>query len=489
MRFDALPMKPLLHSGLTERTDSPLARRLRLAVFIEHDIVYRHFVQSHVFADLIAAHDVTFIFPEKGVTNKRLTVAVDAAELGASIEWVPVESDRIEVWRRLFQVSQLRWRPGSDWQQLRAVTRYVVGKRAAKLYTVLAFPGIYQLFKKWSLRRIAGMPTVLDGLLDRLQPDALVHPTVLEGLFINDVVALARARNIPSILIMNSWDNPATKRAVVGNPDHLLVWGPQTRDLAIRFMGIELGCVSCFGCAQFDIYRQVPRISRADFCAAHGIDPSKRILLYAGSSKGSDEFAHLQAIDAAIENGRLNNVVVVYRPHPWGRGGHKGERLLDHPWRHVRFESSMRGYLEDVRAGRKRIFLADYADTHDVLSSIDALVSPLSTILLEGVLHGKPVLCFLPDEKVGSSLHLQARHAHFDGMYQNPIFLKARGDAALIGKLEELMALVGDRGYAGSLQQTKDFFVAPHPEPYGPRLRRFVEEAVEAWAVSSRAST
>jgi hypothetical protein len=487
MRSDVLAMKPLQHSALTQGADSAPARRLRLAIFIEHDIVYRHFVQSGVFADLVVAHDVTFIFPEKGDANKRLTVTVDASELNACIERVPVESDRIALWRRLFQVSQLRWRPGPDWKQLRDVTRYVVGPRATKLYTVLALPGLYQLFKTWSVRRIAAMPTVLDGLLDRLRPDALIHPTVLEGLFINDVIALARARNIPSVLIMNSWDNPATKRAVIGNPDHLLVWGPQTRDLAIRFMGIEPDRVSCFGAAQFDIFRRSPRVSRADFCVAHGIDPRKRVLLYAGSSKGSDEFAHLQAIESAIDDGRLDDVAVVYRPHPWGRGGHKGERLLDHPWRHIRFDGSMRTYLEDVRGGRKGIHLADYADTHDVLSSIDALVSPLSTILLEGALHGKPVLCFLPDEREGSSLHLQARHAHFGAMYQNPVFLKAHGDAALIGKLEELMALVGDRAFAESLQQTNDFFVVSHAEPYGPRLRRFVEQTVEARAVTSRA--
>ena len=146
----------------------------------------------------------------------------------------------------------------------------------------------------------------------------------------------------------------------------------------------------------------------------------------------------------------------------------------------------MRSYLEDVRGGRKGIHLADYADTHDVLSSIDALVSPLSTILLEGALHGKPVLCFLPDEKEGSSLQMQARHVHFDAMYQNPIFLKAEGDAALIGKLVELVGLAGDRSFVKSVQRASDFFVEPHAQPFGSRLCRYVEQAVGGQAASAQ---
>jgi CDP-glycerol glycerophosphotransferase (TagB/SpsB family) len=135
----------------------------------------------------------------------------------------------------------------------------------------------------------------------------------------------------------------------------------------------------------------------------------------------------------------------------------------------------MRAYLEEIRAGKKRIYLADYADTHDVLSSVDALVSPLSTILLEGGIHGKPVLCFLPDEKEGSSLRLQKKLVHFDAMYADPLFLKAHGDAALVEKVAELMALVGSAEFSSRLQRACEYYVEPHDAAYSARLRSFVE--------------
>jgi hypothetical protein len=487
MQSEASVLKPF---GGAERQAQDGARRLRVAVFIDHDIVYRHFVHSRAFAGLNAAHDVTFVFPEKNADNKRLLTDVNPDEVGAAIDWMPIERERTAIWRRLFQVSQLRWRPGAEWRHLRAITRRLIGTRASQVYSVLGLPGLYQLFRGYSLRRLATMPTVLNDVIGRLQPDVIIHPTVLEGPFINDIVEQAERRGIPSILIMNSWDNPATKRAVVGNPTHLLVWGRQTSELAVRFMNIDPSRVTNFGAAQFDIFRKAPRLSREAFCLAHDIDPSKRVLLYAGSSKGSDEFAHLQSLETAIDDGTLPNVAVIYRPHPWGKGGYKGERLLDHPWRHVRIERSMRHYLELIRAGKKPIYLADYADTHDVLSSVDALVSPLSTIILEGGLHGKPVLCFVPDEKEGSSLKLQARLVHFDAMYEDPLFLKAHGDAALVENAVKLMALVGDAEFAAKLQKACDYFVERQTEPYPDRLRAFVEAAIgnAARPMTARAS-
>jgi hypothetical protein len=461
-----------------ETTAVPAAggARLTIAIFIEHDIVYRHFITSGVFADLAARHRVVFVFPEKGPENKRLTVEIDPRTLGGEALFIPTNIERITYWRRLYQVSQLRWRPGAAWRQLRATMRRHVGPRANILYSALALPGIFALYRRWSESMIDRQPTAMTDVLDRLSPDMIVHPTVLEGLFINDVIKLGRARGIPTIAIMNSWDNPSTKRAVFGEPDWLLVWGEQTRNLAVTYMGMDPARTVSFGAAQFEIYRRPPRVARDEFCRSYGIDPAKPILLYAGSSKGSDEFAHLQTIEDAIDRGDLPGISIVYRPHPWGRGGYKGERLLDHPWRHVRIDRSMRGYLEEIRAGRRPIYLADYADTHDILACVDALVSPLSTILLEGMLHGKPVLCFLPDEKQGSSLGLQARHVHFDDFFNNPDVLVVEGDTALIGKLAELMARVSDPDAAARMAKACAHFVVPQREPYGERLTALLEK-------------
>ncbi|NJO53455.1 MAG: hypothetical protein HC829_00230 [Bacteroidales bacterium] len=202
------------------------SRRLKVLVFIEHDIVYRHFVRSRVFDHLGRSHDVVFVVPDGPAAAKRMSVTLAPEEVIGRIERLRVDPARLFQWRRLFQVSQFVWRPGLPWKRLRALTRRFLGPRASTLYTVLALPGIYQAFRTRSLRTIRRMPSAMAELIERERPDVLVHPTVLEGLFINDVVLHGAERGVPTVLIMNSWDNPSTKRAVVGRPDRFLVWGP-----------------------------------------------------------------------------------------------------------------------------------------------------------------------------------------------------------------------------------------------------------------------
>ena len=453
---------------------------MKAVVFIEHDVVIRHFVHSGVFADLVAKHDVTFVFPEPGY--KRVSADVSNLDLGgAHYRHLTVHQKRLVVWKRLFQVDMLRWRTDPVYTTLRKLHREMMGPKAAFLYTVLGLPGIYQWLCRRSFKKIAEMPyTDLETLLDEEQPDLLIHPSVLEGVYINDLVQTSKARAIPLIVIMNSWDNPCSKRAMVGTPDWLLVWGPQTHQHALDYVGTPEERTIRFGAAQFELYRDPPRIDRDTFCARHDIDPAKPILLYAGSSKGTEEFAHLREIDAAIESGKLADVALVYRPHPWGNGGKGGEGILDHAWKHVRIESSMRSYLEAVRDGDQRMTFPDYRDTRDTLMAIDALVSPLSTIVVEAALVGKPALCFLPMEESGARhFQLIMPLKHFEDMFNMPEFLIARGRAELIPGLEKLLGRIGDAAFEAQLRHASEHFVTPFDQPYAGRLTQFCEGVVQ----------
>jgi hypothetical protein len=459
-----------------DRSVQQSGKRLRVVIFIENDIIYRHFIKSRAFEKLGRNADLTFAFAAPGPENNRLKTELKPEEIDGNVEFLPVEPNRVFLWRRLFQVSQLIWRRGADWKHLRRLTRYFVGRKASIFYSVLALPGIYYLFRWSTYEQVNRLPSKMDDLVKRLQPDVLVHPTVFDGYFINDFVLIGRRLKIPTVAIMNSWDNPSSKRSVVGVPDLVLVWGPQTQAHAVTYMGIEPNRAISFGAAQFDVYRRPARISRTQFCAEYKIDPRKKILLYAGSSKVTDEFEHLRMIEDGIVRGELSDMVVVYRPHPWGNAGYKGERIIGHQWRHVVIDKTMRAYLEDVAAGKKTAYLADYADTHDLLSCVDALVSPLSTIILEAALHGKPVLCLMAEGARGSSFDLQKQLVHFRDMYDCPSILMAHGENELLPKLVKLIAHVGDAAFAASLRSACQHFVADFERPFSDRIVDFLQQ-------------
>ena len=448
---------------------------MKILVFIEHDIVIRHFIHSKVFHPLAAKHEVLFVFPEDG--HKRVATDVAALDLGAPFIRLAVGQGRRKLWKRLFQVGHLRWRRGRQQAAMRKFYWQALGWKAALMYSVLALPGVYRLYKRHIMAAMAARPYEgLEALIAEQRPDAIAHPSVLEGEYINDLVDACQRHDIPLTVIMNSWDNPSTKSAVVGNPDWLLVWGPQTRQHAIDHMGLAVAQIIEFGAAQFDVFRAEPRIDRAEFCRIHDIDPSAKILLYAGSSKGTDEFSHLVAIDDAIEAGRLGHAVAVYRPHPWGDGGRGGYRIAGHAWRHVRIESTMRAYLDGVSAGQSGITIPDYRHTHDVLASVDALVSPLSTIILEAALHGKPVLCFLPTDD-GSADHFQMALplVHFEDMFRASEVHTAHGTETLIPALADLLAHIDDADFRARLAVMAEHFVRSFERPYGERIMEFLE--------------
>lgn len=451
--------------------------RLKILVFIDHDIMIRHFVRSGVFQETIARHDVVWVFPEEG--NRRIHTDLATIPLGAPVRRIKLNPVRQSIWSWWFHAETMRWRLGKDaaaFRRHRAINRTKADNRRFGLRGLPLVFSLYSLGCRW---RLARQPEAeLENLLDAEKPDLIVHPTVLHGLFLNELIYHGRKRKIPVVAIMNSWDNPSTKRAMIGTPDWLLVWGPQTRNHAVRYVGMRRDRAVIFGAAQFDIYRTPPEIDRETFRRTYEVPVGNRILVYAGSSKETDEFAHLKAIDEAIERGEIANVSVVYRPHPWGLGGRDGTRIAAEPWRHIRFDVSMVDYLQGLNdPTRKRLPDADYRHTRDLLANVDAVVSPLSTIVLEAALFGVPSMCFLPvDDTQAQHFHMNVDLTHFRDLYEMPEFVVSRGTESLLPGVKELLSRVGDPAFALRLSRAADHFVHRFDRPYGERLADFLAE-------------
>ena len=60
----------------------------------------------------------------------------------------------------------------------------------------------------------------------------------------------------------------------------------------------------------------------------------------------------------------------------------------------IKIDKNMYEYLLKIKRGSTKKYLADYKETHEILSNVDAVISPLSTILIEAAMHGKPFMFF-----------------------------------------------------------------------------------------------
>jgi hypothetical protein len=450
---------------------------MKVLVFIDHDIICRHFVMNGALAPLVERADVCFVFPDDG--GKRVKTDPLTLALGARFERLPIDAVRQQTWRWMLYADQLKPRLGAHEAAIRRVRWRTLGWKSGVILTLAGFfPGSL-FFRKLVDRRLKKHPaTALKALLERERPDIVLHPTVLDGVFMNDLVCECHEQSIPLVVAMNSWDNPSTKRAMVGRPDWLLAWGEQTCRHAVRFMGMDAQRVVPFGAAQFDVFREPLRLDRASFCAEHGIDPARRIVLFAGSNAKTDEFSTLTELDDAITEGRLREVAVVYRPHPWGEGGRDGARLASARWRNVTIHKPMRDYVQRLASGeRVGITLPDYRDTHDLLSAVDVVVSPMSTMLAEAALHGKPIAVYSPRGPDGSvQLSVNLPLLHFEEFF-------AVDEVKLSGSADELisrLAVLADpaRGpiIGETLRANMVPFVAPFERPWKERLVEFLEQ-------------
>ncbi len=452
---------------------------MKCLVFIDHDIMCRHFLLNHALEPLAKALDVRLVFPEGG---KRMKLDPATLQLDAPFDTLPIDARRQQYWHWLLFADQLALRPGRQEAAVRRMRRRAVGWKAATLLTIAGLPGVELLFKRLMARRLAARPNVaLDALLDRERPDVVFHPTVLDGVFVNDLVAACRARRIPLIFAINSWDNPSTKRATVGVPDWLLVWGPQTNRHARRFMHLDPARVVSFGAAQFDAFAAEPRVTRDDFAAENDVDPMTKIVLFAGSNSFTDEVATLTALDEAIADGRLPRTSIVYRPHPWGLGGRGGDRIAKAAWTHVKVHKPMRAYVTAIAEGAAGMTLPDYRDTHDLLSSVDAVVSPLSTILVEAMLHGKPVAVFTPQGEAGSELltNTMLPMLHFEEFLAVKEVARASTQTDLLAVLQHLLNPLTAPS-PQQMQTSGTEFVTPFDRPWRERIVDFIKAAAES---------
>ena len=451
------------------------SKKLKIAIFIDHDIMIRHFIHSMVFSKLSKKHDVDFILPPVG--HKRISLDPSLHVKNARILRIPIDSVRRSIWLRRKHVEVMRGGFNKYARDSRKTYRLVTPRKVEIFHAILALPFIFEIYKLWTDFRSKRNPNLyLKKLIKENKYDFLVNPGIPNGLFINDLLIESKQEQIPFIFIMNSWDNPLFGKLGPGTPDLFLAWGPQTVKFAQKYMSLPLEKVKDFGSAQFDIYRKKQKISKEKFLEINKVSNSKKIILYAGGSLGTNEYEHLKLLEKEIDKGTYGNSLILYRPHPWGGGGNKGDRIFEEKWKHVQIEDTMKQYLEGIKKKGYHLTFPDYSDTHLVLSYCDCVISPLSTILIEAAMHGKPVMCFIPLEDIEAK-HFQTVHSlpHFREFQKEKHVIIAKSREELKFRVKFLFEHMEDKSFAKKMKIMSKKYVSSFKTSYADRFLDLIE--------------
>ncbi len=204
--------------------------------------------------------------------------------------------------------------------------------------------------------------------------------------FCDDIIRFAKKQKIPTFGIQLNWDN-IINRYPLELPDYLGVYGEQTFVHAVSHHRIQPSRIFPLGSLRFDIFRKKRR-SRNIVRKELGIPLDKRVLLYCPSSRAFDEQFIITHLEKAINQGDLPSDLHIYYKGHTGKNEilqNKNSALsLPEDFKNVTFWEPG----PDINKG------ADLSFYNDIYGAVDAVISPFSTMLLEGNICGLPGLAF-----------------------------------------------------------------------------------------------
>ena len=245
-------------------------------------------------------------------------------------------------------------------------------------------------------------------LFEKYKPD-VVFNTSSRGDY--GVLKSAKRHGIPTIDMPKSWDNPSKVLFNV-KADRMIVWSPFMKEQIVRLQGYKPHEVIVTGVPQFDFYaRKEGLISREEFCGKFGLNPSKKIILF--SSTGGDlcdEAHYVECIRYFIDEGKLQPANVLIRPHVgYKNDAERYARLKGVPYIAIDYTDKQQS------EAFKDNWDTSLAHVHNLMNSLhhaDVLVNITSTMTLDALAAGTPVINLKFDTRRGLSRHFSTRRLY-----------------------------------------------------------------------------
>jgi CDP-glycerol:poly(glycerophosphate) glycerophosphotransferase len=456
----------------------------RLLIALPHSLHVRNFGASGLI-DILAerGHRITLVVPSNLVDEtKRMlgspSIAVHALD--------PFHGGRVrQRLRAVFRTASYVTRSNLS------TYRHKLMVRSASLYDRAELQIVRALGRFTDWERVARavearvpVPSRTMRFVRDAQPDVLVTGTFIHDVLDLDLRKAARRLGVPILAFPASWDTLTSKGCFLVPPDALMVWGEDTHRHAMQYHGYAADRVFVTGPPHFDVYAPTWAAETRDgFLSRRGIDPAKRVILFAGTTVTymADEPLQLRRLSELITRDELGNAIVWYRPHPR---------------RSARDINELQGlpgvYVDDQIVRHKAgggpaysITREDLAHYRGLIDAADGIVTAFSTMIIEAALMGKPslVVGFGLADGTADRVLQHAEYEHMRDVISTP-------GVTLVKNLDELVdgtrrMMRGDFAAYSELLRKRAAEIA-HAED--GRARERVIEAIERTAAPRRVS-
>jgi hypothetical protein len=204
---------------------------------------------------------------------------------------------------------------------------------------------------------------------------------------------VAQRMGIATAAAVLSWDNLTSKGRLPHGCDRYLVWTHQMAEDALQFHpGLTSERVSVTGTSQFDAHYDLSlRMSRDEFFREMGLDPARKLIVYAGVTEGlmPNEPELVGEVVQAMRAGRFaDNPQMLVRPHP-ADAGHRYQGWIEkHP--------EVRLHVPGEKAqGDVRRLVTSKSDLRLMINTIvhgDVLLNVASTMSIDAAFLDRPIV-------------------------------------------------------------------------------------------------
>jgi len=303
--------------------------------------------------------------------------------------------------------------------------------------------------------------------------DLVIFPSAAFDSTSVDLTRLGRMYNVPTLCLIDNWDNLTSKTVFWEKPDFLGVWGEQASQQARAIHGFLSGQIHLLGTPRFDSYfdlRAKPNVkSHFDF----------PYILFVGSAMPFDEIGTLRILDRMVSEypGIPNDLRIVYRPHPWQQKRNSPAIFDPTDFSHVTMDLQMKtAFDQGLRPERTDPGFQPSLDYYpSLLKGAQAVVGPLTTMLFEASLCLRPVVALSYFD--GFHPNTGKRYfIHFEGMDNVPGFEFCEQPS----RLPEMVvnAINHEEISSESSDSETSFFLFKNTQSYAERLSAVATELI-----------
>lgn len=461
------------------------AERPAILIFLPNTNELQRFVFSGAFEALGADHGLHYVLPAEDA-DKMLAAAAPLLTR-ANSSTVDVPADRVKIWKDVFKAGCVHYARLSPSFAIREGLEVDPAWRESWALADEERDALDRAFDARVEAMLDGMrplPEIV-ALFDRFSPVCCIVPTSLLDLFCNEVVWACEAEHVACLLLQSGWDNLSSKGLVYGRSPFLGCWGPQSREHATVLQRLSHKRIAPLGAPHYELLQPAPAEEVRRLRAALGVADDERLVLFGGSFRQFDETSRLRELERAIGKGLIERVKIVYRPHPW-RAARRDERsFFKYEWSHVVFDPEMRerylreqeepGYLKH----QAPMFDMTYLST--LISASDAVVSPMSTLLIEALILEKPTMAIAFDDgKHRYNPSVTAQTTHMCELRGSSALIWCDDGRRMIREVARLLKPRWDDKHARARRALLDRIVTKAPGTYAERLAEFCRTRVES---------